>query len=100
MHTKRALNKLFDERGTFQVLMYSYTPTPIELEEVFKGITEYWGTWVAQSVECPTLAQATSSQFVNSSPTLGSLLSAQSLLQILCPPLSLPLPNSRSLSQK
>ena len=34
---------------------------------------------------------------MGSSPTLGSLLSAQSLLQILCPLLSQPLPHSHSL---
>ena len=55
---------------------------------------EAWGTWVAQSVECPTSAQVMISQFVSSSPTSGCLLSAQSPLQILCPPLSVPLPHS------
>ena len=49
-------------------------------------------TWVAQQVERPTLAQVTISQLVNSSPTWGSLLSAQSPLRILCPHLSLSLP--------
>ena len=39
----------------------------------------------------PTSAQYMISQFVSSSPTLGSLLSAQSLLRILCHPHSLPL---------
>ena len=38
-----------------------------------------WGTWVAQSVEPPTLAQVMISQFVSSSPVLGSVLTAQSL---------------------
>ena len=55
-----------------------------------------WGAWVAQSVGCPTLAQVMISWFVGLSPTLSSLLLAQSLLQILCPPLSLPLPCSYS----
>ena len=57
------------------------------------------GAWVAQSVKCLTLisAQVMISQFMNSSPTLGSLLSVQSLLCILDPPLSLPLLCSLSL---
>ena len=38
-----------------------------------------WGTWVAQSVECPTLAQVKISQFVGSSPGSGSVLTARSL---------------------
>ena len=54
------------------------------------------GTWVAQSVKCPTLAQVMISQFVGSSPTL----TAQSLepASILCLPLSLPLACSHSVS--
>ena len=35
--------------------------------------------WVAQSVKRPTSAQLMISQFVSSSPTLGSVLTAQSL---------------------
>ena len=61
------------------------------------------GTWVAQSVKCPTSAQVMISQSVSSSPTLGSVLTAQSLepasdsvstslsappLLVLCLPLS------------
>ena len=54
------------------------------------------GAWVAQSVERPTSAQVMISQFVGSSPALGSVLSAWSLepASILCLPLSLPLPCS------
>ena len=37
------------------------------------------GTWVAQSVEHPTLAQVMTSQFVSSNPASGSVLTAQSL---------------------
>ena len=37
------------------------------------------GTWVAQSVKRPTLAQVMISLFVGSSPTLGSVLTAGSL---------------------
>ena len=58
-----------------------------------------WGTWVAQSVECPTLAQIMLSWFLSSSPTSGSLLLAQSLLWILCLP-SLPFPSLCSLKTK
>ena len=50
------------------------------------------GTWAAQSVEHPTSAQVMISrvmisQFVGSSPTSGSVLSAWSLLGILPPSL-------------
>ena len=50
------------------------------------------GTWVAQSIESLTSAQAMISQFVSLSPTSGSTLTVQSLLQILCPPLPSALP--------
>ena len=39
----------------------------------------YRGTWVAQSVECMTLAQVMISQSVGLSLVLGSVLTAQSL---------------------
>ena len=38
-----------------------------------------WGAWVAQSVKHQTSAQVMISQFVSSSPTSGSVLTAQSL---------------------
>ena len=41
------------------------------------------GTWVAQSVECPTSAQVTISWFVSPSPASGSVLTAQSLICLL-----------------
>ena len=44
------------------------------------------GTWVAQSVKDPTLAQVVISWFVSSSPVSGSVLT----VQILCLPLSAP----------
>ena len=50
-----------------------------------------WGTWVAHSVKHLTLAEVMISQFVGSSPTLGSVLTAQSLepaLDSLSPSLS------------
>ena len=56
------------------------------------------GAWVAQSVECLTSARVMMSAFMSSSPTWGWLLSAQSLLRILCLPLVGPLPCSLSLS--
>ena len=46
-----------------------------------KGI-QVWpgrGTWVAQSVKLPTLAQVVISRLVSSSPAWGSVLTAQSL---------------------
>ena len=53
-----------------------------------------WGTWGAQSVNRPTSAQVMISRFRSLSPTSGSLLSAQNLLEILCsPPLSLSAPS-------
>ena len=53
----------------------------------------YWGTWVAQSVKHPTLAQVMISRFVGSSPAWGSVLTAQSLepaLDSVSPSLSAP----------
>ena len=47
---------------------------------------------MAQLVKRSSSAQIAISQFVSSSPTSGSVLTAWSLLQILCLPLSLPLP--------
>ena len=49
-----------------------------------------WGSWVAQSVKHQTLAQVMISQLMSSSPTAGPVLTAQSLLWILCLLLSLP----------
>ena len=52
-----------------------------------------WGTWVAQWAEYLTSAQVTISQFVSSSPALGSVLTAQSLepaLDSVSPSLSAP----------
>ena len=51
------------------------------------------GVWVAQSVKHPTSAQVMISQFMNSGPVLGSLLTAQSLepaSDSVFPPLSVP----------
>ena len=56
--------------------------------------------WVAQSVKHLTSAQVMISWFMSSNPTSSSLLSAQSLLQIFCLPLSAPLPPVLSLSKK
>ena len=41
--------------------------------------TCFWGAWVAQSARRPTSAQVMISQSVSSSPTLGSMLTAQDL---------------------
>ena len=68
-----------------------------QMIKVFSG----WRTWVAQSVEHPTLAVVMISQLMSSSPTSGSVLTADSLLQILCLPLSAPThSHSVCLSQK
>ena len=57
---------------------------------------------MAQSVKRPTSAQVMISQFVSSSPTSGSVLTAQSLEPAsdpVSPSLSLPLPLTISLSK-
>ena len=54
---------------------------------------DFRGTLVTQLVKCPTLAQVTISQFVSSSPTSGSVLTARSLelaLDSVSPSLSAP----------
>ena len=61
------------------------------------------GTWVAQSVKHLTLAQVMNSEFMSSSPALGSMLTAQSLepaSDSVSPSLSLSLPCSCSVSLK
>ena len=53
----------------------------------------FQGTWGAQSVKSPTSAQVTISLFPSSSPSLGSVLTAQSLepaLESVSPSLSAP----------
>ena len=64
----------------------------LKLYVLFK-MKNYWGAWVAQSVERPTSAQVMISQFVSSSPASGSVLTAQSLgpaLDSVSPCLPLP----------
>ena len=54
-----------------------------------------WGAWVAQPVKRPTSAQVMISRSVSSSPTLGSILTAQSLEPVsdsVSPSLSDPAP--------
>ena len=53
-------------------------------------MSELRGTWVAQSVKRPTLAQIMVSWFVSLSPMSGSARRVQSLLWILCLPFSAP----------
>ena len=78
----------------------------VHVEEMFAAVililmTAWWGAWVAPSVKLPTTAQIMISQFVSSSPTLGSMLTAQSLEPASdSVPLSLPLPRSHCVSQK
>ena len=62
---------------------------------------KFWGTLVAQSVKRLTSAQVMILQLMSSSPTSGSVLTAQSLepaLDSVSPSLSLPLPRSCSVS--
>ena len=61
--------------------------TKYEISVKQTKIEGIWSTWVAQLVEHLTLAQVMISQFVNSSPASGLLLSVQSLLWIFCSPL-------------
>ena len=61
------------------------------------------GVWVVQSVKRPTLAQVMISHLVDSSPTLGSVLTAQSLepaSDAVSPSLSAPLLLALYRSQK
>ena len=61
------------------------------------------GAWVAQSVKRPTSAQVMISRFVGSSPTSGSVLTAQSLEPVsdsVSPSLSAPPPLVLSLRLK
>ena len=54
---------------------------------------ENWGTWVAQLVGHPTLAQVMISWFVGLSPASGSMLTAQSLEpDLVFPSFSAPTP--------
>ena len=62
-----------------------------------------WGAWVAQLVQWPALTQVMIWWFVSSSPTLGSLLTAQSLepaMESVSPSLSAPPLLALSLSLK
>ena len=77
---------------TFSLRFNDLAPTfrsMIHFEITF-GIKK-WGR-LGGSVKHPTSAQVMSSQFVSSSPTWGSVLTAWSLLQILCLLLTLTLP--------
>ena len=64
------------------------------------SILESRGALVAQSLRRLSSAQIMISRFVSLSPALGSLLSAQSPLRILCPPVSAPPKLARPLSLK
>ena len=72
--------------------------------ELVLELKSFRDAWVAQSIRHPTLAQVMISEFVSLSPTLGSVLTAQSLepaSDSLSPSLSAPLPaHVLSLSQK
>ena len=75
----------------------SFTDFPWRQHDVEKNR----GAWVAQSVKRPTSAQVMISQFVSSSPALGSVLTAQSLepaLDSISPSLPAPLPFKLCLS--
>ena len=71
------------------------------LMKLFQYTRSIWGTWVVQSVKCPTSVQVMISRSVSSSPrrALCWQFRAWSLFQILCLPLSLPLPYSHAVSK-
>ena len=59
--------------------MFEVLSDMISLSSDIQNFYENRGAWMVQSVKCPTLAQLMISQFVSSSPTTGSVLTAQSL---------------------
>ena len=66
------------------------------IDDIFIEIKYSRSTWVAQSVERPTSAQVMICWLTSSSPASGSVLTARSLLWVLCLPLSLLLSHSHS----
>ena len=60
------------------------------MEHVGVSKSSRLGAWVAQSVKHPTSAQVMISQFVGSSPTMGSVLIVQNSPGILSPSVSAP----------
>ena len=66
-------------------------------------VSQFGGTWVAQLVECQTLAEVMITWFLSSSTMAGSVLTARSLeptSDSLSPSLSLPLPPKKINIQK
>ena len=66
-----------------------------------KHLKKNWGTWMAQSVKLPTLAQVMILPSMSSGPALASVLTAQSLEPVsdsVSPSLSAPSLLSLSLS--
>ena len=72
--TEHAWDPLFPSLSAPPLLACSLSKL---INELLKIITR--GAWVAQLVKRPTLAQVMISRFMGSSPTLGSVLIAQSL---------------------
>ena len=60
-------------RKTSQFILRSITLIPKPNKDSTRS-KNYRGSWVAQSVECPTSAQVMISQFVSSNPASSSLL--------------------------
>ena len=91
----------FTLANSYILKIFSYHYTKGFLSDNINDII--WDAWVAQLVKHPTLAQVMISQFVSSSPALGSVLTAQSLkpasdsVSPLCPP---PLARVRALKNK
>ena len=80
-----------------QVLLLEIPPSEDEAKvcmvyDLYKTLT-LWGAWMAQLVKHPMSAQVMISQFVGSSPVLGSVLTVRSLRGILSLSLSLSLKN-------
>ena len=106
LETSEILEALFIHTHTHThtyIYVYIYTHVYIYMAPLINN--NYRGAWVAQSVKRPTSAQVMISQFVSSSPALGSGLTAQSpepALDSVSPPLSAPplLAHCFSLSQQ
>ena len=92
------LNRHFSKEDTRMTSKHIETcSTPLIIRET-QIKTTVRGAWVAQLVKHLTAAQVMVPWFVSSSPVLGSLLSAQSLVQILCSSLALLLTRAHPLS--
>ena len=66
-------------QSLLEILSPSLSAPPMLVLCLLQKINKRWGAWVAQLVKRPTSAQVMISRSVSSSPTSGSVLTAQSL---------------------